>query len=89
MNIEHQVRKALLEAAGAKLVADGIGGIARILMAAGRWADDLADAPFYLELDAARRYRLLTGEELASGINEPDRHNMQPKDMEIPVDEDE
>ena len=85
MNIERQVRQALVQASVGRLLSEGIGVGARVFHALGRGLDDVAYAVFYLELDGARKYELLTGESLGAGTGDPDRHVMHA----IPLDEDE
>ena len=84
MSTERLVKTALLEAVVGRLLSETLGTVASMVLALGRGMDDLASGLFYIELDAARRYKLLTGEDLGAGAGQVDRHTMQP----IPLDDD-
>ena len=59
--------------------------ILRIVIAAatnlGNWFRNLEMAVFYLELDAARRYKLITGLDLGTASGDPGRYGSLDPDM--------
>ena len=73
MSVERLVRGALFGAMGGKLFADGLGAVADLLHSAGRGVDRIADVGLFLEADAARRYRNLSGVDLGQVIGHNDR----------------
>jgi hypothetical protein len=88
MSVEKETRKALRRAVWWRLLGDGLGLFVRrplfILSAAfqmlGAGIVDLERAIMYYEIDAARRYKSLTGLDLAYGAGDAARyHGLDPR----------
>lgn len=74
MSIEREVRKARRALVLWRLLGDLVGFPALVLDAVSRLFKNIEKTVFYYELDAARRYRALTGVDLGVGLGEDARY---------------
>lgn len=74
MSAERAVRRALWRVTVWRLVGDIISLPRRVFEAFGEWLEQIELAVFYLELDAARRYALLTGIDLGTAVGQERRY---------------
>ena len=84
MSAEKLVRRALWQAAVARIATEAVAGLGSVLISAGRALDNIADAGFTIEADAARRYRLLTGVDLGDVTGVHRRYDATRDDYERP-----
>ena len=76
MSVERLRTSLLLRAVAVRVVADTVEGVGKLLMSAGRTVENVSNALFWVEADAGRRYRDLTGLSLPGLIpGESTRHD--------------
>lgn len=75
MNVERQIRRTRRWLVFWRLMGDVIGVPRTLCRALDKCLLMFERTIFYLELDAARRYRALTGADLAIGLGEPNRYS--------------
>jgi len=81
MSVEQEARKALRRMVFWRIFGELlmipqalVGAVALLFATLGNWLKTLEMSIFYLELDAARRYKLLTGVDLAASSGAPARY---------------
>ncbi len=81
MSIERETKRALRGVVFWRIVGDGLGIIPKTFAVIAvffnqlaSWARNIEQAIFYMELDSARKYRALTGTDLALAQGDPTRY---------------
>lgn len=89
MSIEKVTYQQLAILAGSKIVGDTLITGARVLKSLAKGLEDLSDAAFVFEFDAAARYRNLTDTDLGVAYGQPGRYAADSDEELTFVDEDE
>lgn len=90
MSAESLVRRSLLTATALRMTGEFLHGVGAAVVSVGKTIEYVADPLMYLEAEAARRYKNLTGVDLGCVVGYPDRYSDDPEQVvSFPDDDDE